>query len=346
MPIRFTESDLYQLPEIGIHFPNAVRWVDRENPMRMLTDSAALITQPNVGVPAEFTSFLDPEAIEIVTAPRNAREIFEESKKGDWTTTSAKWRIDEITGKVEPYTDRAQNGESDINTNWLVREQFRFQTLIHYGDLEQAMNSLARINLAASRQQAAATILDIAANYYYLFGVENLNIFGILNDPNLPNSVSPIVETIGGTPVTQWNDGKTTVMIYNDILSLYAELVTNANGLIDNNTELVLVTSPAKAVQLGKATDFNVSVLDMLNRYFRNLRLVTLPELATGSGGEEILLIAPRVAGGNTGLLGYSEKFKAGRIIPLHSSYEQKFTCTTYGGIILRPYGIARMVGV
>ena len=64
-------------------------------------------------------------------------------------------------------------------------------------------------------------------------------------------------------------------------------------GHIDANTELVLATSPATQVQLGKATDFNISARQMLETYFPKIRFVALPELATATGGTSILLVAP-----------------------------------------------------
>lgn len=46
-----------------------------------LAYDAAMVTEPNSGVPVEFTSYLDPRVIEILTGPRNSREIFAEVKK-------------------------------------------------------------------------------------------------------------------------------------------------------------------------------------------------------------------------------------------------------------------------
>ena len=58
-----------------------------------LAYDAAMVTEPNSGVPVEFTSYLDPRVIEILTGPRNSREIFAEVKKGDWTTSYARFAV-------------------------------------------------------------------------------------------------------------------------------------------------------------------------------------------------------------------------------------------------------------
>ena len=88
-------KDLFQLAhDKGFVFPNARAWMDTKDSsvMNELAQDAALITSQNAAVPAELTSYIDPAVIEILTAPRNARKIFPEVKKGDWTTGYAKFR--------------------------------------------------------------------------------------------------------------------------------------------------------------------------------------------------------------------------------------------------------------
>ena len=302
-----------------------------------------LITTPNTTVPAEFLAYIDPMVIEIMTAPRRAREIFNEEKKGDWTTPYAKWRVDEITGSTQPYSDYANGTTSGVNSEWQTRPQYVFQTSITYGDMEVAMSSAAKVNLAAAKQRAAARVIDIDANKFYLLGVRGREIYGILNDPNLPASITAAATGAGSS--TKWAD-KTTQQIYNDILALFAQLTEQSSGLIDKDTPLKLILSPEMSVRLGAATDFNVSVLDMLKKYFSSIQIVTVPELHSATAGETVMLIAPEVAGQKTGLLAFGEKIRAGRIVPDLSSFRQKYTGTTYGGIVLQPYAFASMTGM
>ena len=321
-----------QAAAFGFVFPGARMWASRENMARIAQD-AALITTPNTTVPAEFLAYIDPMVIEILTAPRRAREIFSEEKKGDWTTPYAKWRMDEITGSTQPYSDYANGTTSGVNSEWQTRPQYVFQTSITYGDLEVAMSSAVKVNLAASKQRAAARVIDIDQNRFYLLGVAGREIYGILNDPNLPASIPAGATGTGGS--TKWAD-KTTTQIYNDILALFAQLTEQTRGLIDRDTPLKLCLSPEMSVRLGAATDFNVSVLDMLKKYFSRLDIVVLPEL----------LVAPEVAGQKTGLLAFGEKIRAGRIVPDMSSFRQKYIGSTYGGIVLQPWAFASMTGM
>ena len=331
-----------QARRYGFVFPHARMWATSENRARIAQD-AALITTPNTTVPAELLAYIDPMVIEILTAPRRAREIFGEEKKGDWTTPYMKWRVDEMTGKTEPYSDYANGTTSGVNSEWQTRVQYVFQTSITYGDFEVDMSSTAKVNLAASKQRAAANVINIDQNRFYLLGVAGKEIYGILNAPNLPAAITAGATGTGSS--TKWAD-KTTVQIYNDVLALFAQLSEQSSGLIDKDTPLKLCLSPELSVRLGAATDFNVSVLDMLKRYFSRIDIVTVPELHSMTAGETMFLIAPEVNGQRSGTLAFGEKMRAGRVVPDLSSFRQKFVGTTYGGIVLMPFAFAQMTGM
>ena len=174
--------------QAGFVFPQARSWIAGNVPA--LAQDAALVTTPNTGVPVEFTAYIDPMVVEIQTSVRNAMAVFPEEKKRDGTSSYAKRRTDELVGQTQPYSDYANGTTSDVNSNWLSREQYVFQTSIKYGDMEVDLAAQAKIELAAAKQRAAATIIDIDSNKFYLFGVAGKSIYGILNDPNLPNATS------------------------------------------------------------------------------------------------------------------------------------------------------------
>ena len=174
-----------------------------------------------------------------------------------------------------------------------------------------------------------------------MYGVTGKNIYGLLNEPNLPASIAPATVN---TSVTKWS-GKNTQQIYDDILLLAAELFETSQGLVYQKSDLVLAVCSASNVLLGKATDYNVSVLDMLNKYFSNLSIVVLPELAASSGNT-VILAARTLNGQKVAEYGYSEKMRALRVVSYSSWYEQKYVFGTYGAIVYRPFAIATMTGV
>lgn len=338
------QEQLDVMKQYGIIFDTGspIRGILANDSIDQLANDAAMVIAANSGVPVEFTSYIDPMVIPILTATRGAREIFGEAKKGDWTTSYARFQTSEITGEVEAYTDYGQGGASDVSPTFPVRTQYIYQTNIRYGDREVDVASRARLQLAADKQRAAATVIDIASNKFALYGVAGLEIYGLLNDPNLPAAVTPLPNA---NSKTLWAE-KSTKEIYEDVLYLFGKMADRGAGHIDANTELVLATSPATQVQLGKATDFNISARQMLETYFPRIRFVALPELATATSGTSILLVAPTIEGLPTAQIGFSEKFRAMRLIPESSSFHQKFVGSSYGTIIYRPFAIGTMTGV
>lgn len=338
------QEQLDVMKQYGIVFDTGapIRGILANDSIDQLANDAAMVTAANSGVPVEFTSYIDPMVIPILTATHGAREIFGEAKKGDWTTSYARFQTSEITGEVEAYTDYGQGGASDVNPTFPIRTQYIYQTNIRYGDREVDVASRARLQLAADKQRAAATVIDIASNKFALYGVAGLEIYGLLNDPNLPAAVSALPNA---DSKTLWAE-KSTKEIYEDVLYLFGKMADRGAGHIDANTELVLATSPATQVQLGKATDFNISARQMLETYFPKIRFAALPELATATSGTSILLVAPTIEGLPTAQIGFSEKFRAMRLIPESSSFHQKFVGSSYGTIIYRPFAIGTMTGV
>ena len=324
----------------GVVFDGAKAFIDAKNMDRIVAD-AALVTQMNGGVPAVMTTYVDPMVVEILQAPTNARAIFGETKKGDWTNSHAVFKAVEYTGESTEYTDYGNGAMADVNVTYPTRENYIAQTHIRYGEREMAVSARGLINLASEKQKSAASIINREQNKFYLYGVAGREIYGLLNEPNLPEALTPATVD---TDKTLWED-KTTRQVYDDILALAAELFKNSNGRIDEKSPLVLAVAPEQNVQLGKATDFNVSVKDMLDKYFDNITYVTLPELAATSGNT-VLLAAKTVDGSPTAQLAYSEKMRAFQLVPNTSSWEQKFAFGTYGCVLYRPFAVATMTGV
>lgn len=336
MPISIAEAARY-----GFHFPSARHWID-EPRIRQQANDAALITSPNTGVPVELTTFFNPKVVTVLTAPLRARAIFSEEKNGDATTTAVKIQMMEFTGTTVPYDDFSDGGTSGVNFNWPARDNYLFQTVRRYGDLEEEKSAVAKINLAGRTQMAAARIIDVDANRFYFLGVAGLRNYGILNDPGLNAPIAPAATGTGSSVL--WST-KTTRQRYDDVLALFKQLVTQLGGNVTESDRLMLVMSPSLSVLLGTATDFNVSVLDMMKHYFSNLSMVTAPEYSTASG-ELMQMIAPEIQGEETASLGVSEKFRAFAPVRQTSSIVQKFRAGTYGAIIKRPAAIAGMLGM
>ncbi|PIT49164.1 DUF2184 domain-containing protein [Snodgrassella alvi] len=295
-------------------------------------DASPLITTPNGGIPALFTTFVDPKVIEILVEPMKIAQAFGETKKGDWTSTAVQFPVIESVGEVSSYGDFNENAMSDVNVNYPVRQPYHYQTIIRIGEREMAIAGQARLDWASRKQIAAALTLNKFQNKSYIFGVAGLQNYGLLNDPNLLPAITD----------TPWNskDGQG---VYDSIQKLFTQLVAQTGGLIDCSTSMTMLISPKMSTELTKTNQYNVNVSDQITKNFPNLKVVTVPEYSTAAG-EQVQLSVDEYEGLPTIDPSFTEKMRVHPLIQGLSGQEQKRSQGTLGAVIYRPLFIASML--
>ena len=318
----------------------------------------ALTTAPNSGIPQWLTTFIDPTIINVLFSPLKAAKIFGEVKKGDWLMQTALFPIVEYTGEVSSYGDFNENGRTGLNTDFPNRQSYLYQIIKEYGELEMERAGLARIAWAAELDKAAINILNRFQNNTYFFGVQGLQNYGGLNDPNLSASLTPSAKAAGG--VTWFTPGgspnATANEVYNDILSIYEQLVIQAGGVVELDMEqtMVLAMSPAVQVALDFTNTYGITTRDMLRKAFPNMRMETAVQYGVQTtantpgivAGNLVQLIAENAGGQDTCFCAFNEKLRTHKIVIALSSFKQKATQGTWGTVIRQPYAIASMLGV
>ena len=335
-------ADLMRLEALGMVLPEVTDFfrAGAAHDFNFAMDAQpGLATVSNAGIPAFLANYIDPALVEVIFAPMKATEIVgDEQKKGDWTTLTAMFPVIELTGETTSYGDYNEDGSSGANANFPQRQSYFYQTITQWGDREMAMMGLAKISWVNQLNQASALVLNKLQNLIYFFGVSNLQNYGLMNDPNLPASISPTAawSTLDGAGV------------YEDIRRLFAQLNTQCNGTIDDSAKMTLAMSNTLAPNLNKTNTYNVNVKDQLAKNFPNLTVKTAPEYHNPLGtGEFMQLILERGDDGQkTCTTAYTEKMRAHRVIPAVSSFKQKKSQGAWGTIIFRPFAIASMVGM
>lgn len=315
----------------------------RATPEGFACDSQpSLVTVSNSGIPAFLSTFIDPNVIDVLVSPMKAAEIVgNEVKKGDWTMSNAQFPVVESTGETSSYGDYSNDGQSGANVNWPARQSYHYQTITQWGERELEMMGLAKIDWANRQNIASVLTLNKYQNKTYFFGVAGLQNYGLLNDPSLYAPISPVVKTAGGTG---WTDA-TGLEVYADIQTLFKQLQTQSNGLVQLDSPMKLVMSSVSQVALTKVTQYNVNVMYMLEKNFPNLKVDTAPEYATDAG-ELVQLIVESIDGQRTVDVAFTEKLRAHPIVVDMSSFRQKKSQGTWGAIVYRPFAISQMIGV
>jgi hypothetical protein len=336
----------------GIHLPFALDWSDGTSADQIMQRIMAmdaqptLVTTPNSGIPAWFTTLVDPEVVRILQTPNMGAKILGEQKKGSWTDQTLMIPVIENTGEVSSYGDYNENGRSDINEDWEFRQAYLFQTIIEVGDLEADRAGEAKLNLVSEKQTSATKTLDKFMDFCYHFGVSGLQNYGILNDPSLPAAATPTTKTAGGV---KWvNAGVINAQaseMYADVQILANQLFSVTGGLIDADSAMTLVYPNTVAGAMTAVNSFGITIKAFIKESFPNLDYVVDPRYATVAGNV-VQLIAKQFDGKDTGYCGFNEKSRDHNMVRALSSWKQKKTAGTWGAVIRYPLAFAQMLGV
>jgi hypothetical protein len=301
------------------------------------------VTSSNAGIPWFLANIIDPKQIEVLVTPMKFAEILREEKKGDWTTMTWQFPLIESTGDIASYGDYQNSGEVGAQVNFITRQSYYFQTITEWGERELAQAGLAKIDIAARKNISAALTMNKFQNKTYAFGVTGLQLYGLLNDPSLQPSITPLLKSEGTSyyawPMASANE------VYADIEALFQQLVIQTAGIVQLDTKMILAMSPASEVALTKTTQFNVNVADMLKKNFPNLRVETAVEY-TSASGNLVQLIAEELDTEEVATCAFNEKLRAHAVVREMSSFKQKKSGGTWGALLYQPLGISSMLGV
>lgn len=298
----------------GIHLPGVLGFYGD-----MAMDAqTSLITTGSSGIPAYLANYIDPNLIEVVTAPNKAAKILGETKHGDWTTATLTFPVVEYTGEVSSYGDYNANGSTGVNTNFPQRQPYHYQTITQWGERQLEVAALAKIDYASRANIASVNVLNKYQNDIYFYGVAGLQNYGLLNDPALSAALTPGVKVFNagsGPWITAGNVTASATEIYADIQAMFTQLTLQTAGLIDMDTAMVLAMSPTSAVALLTTNQYNVNVNDMLKKNFPNLRIETAPQYISSGSGNVVQMIVDSFEGQEVATCVFTEKLRAHAII-------------------------------
>lgn len=303
-----------------------------------------LVTQPNAGILAMLSTYIDPKLIEVLLSPMEAENIYGVTKKGDWITQTAAFAMIEMTGEAASYGDFNESGVSDFNANWPQRQSYNFQTFTSWGDMELERYGLARIDAAARKNISSANTLMRLANLIGFYGVSGLQNYGGLNDPTLTPALTPATKAAGGT---SWQNALPQEQLA-DIQTGFAQLQSNAKGTGGNLTldaEMTLAISPTTEVWLINTNSFGLTAAEMIAKAFPRLKIKKAVQLQSGTTYSYQLFV-DEIEGQRSVENAFNEKMRAHRMIPATSSFRQKKSAGSWGTIWYRPIAQVQMAGI
>ena len=311
------------------------------------------VTAPNSGIPAIFTTYTDPKIIKAIITPTKSEDIYGSAKKGDWVTDTAQFPMVELSGYTVAYDDYSQAGDTDANANWPQRQSFHYQTWTKWGEREVERMGAAKIDWVNQKNEASISVLNKNQNLINLFGMSGLELYGALNDPNLPAAIAPLPKlTVSGTSGgNTWLDTSDPIAVYNDILKAFQKLTVQMGGNLTLETPMTLVIPTERQQCLLYTNQFQVVLSDLLKKNLPNLKIETLPEAGTTlSGGNSSVtmmqLFVDAVDGQETVTTAFTEKLRAHAVERYSSNFRQKKSQGSWGAIWFYPMACVTMAGI
>lgn len=346
-PLLMSETDVGQfesLTKLGIGMDGRTvnKMIDSMDALTATTTTGTITT------PVQFLQNWLPGFVKVMTAARKIDELTGILTSGSWEDEEVVQGVMEVTGTALPYGDYTNTAQASWNTNFERRTIVRFEEGMRVGSLEEARAAKMRVNSAEGKREGAALALEIQRNVVGLYGYNSGNnrTYGFLNDPNLP----AYADVAAGASTSKLWSTKTFLEITADLREMAGALASQSGGLISPNDDNITIAIPVSHATYLSVTNSvgSMSVMDWINKTYRNVRVVVVPELAGANGGANVIyMFAESVNdtstdGGRVFVQIVPSKFQVLGVQKLAKGYEEAYTNATAGIMCKRPWAVIR----
>ncbi len=305
----------------------------------------APVTTPSASTPVQFLQWINPEIVEIVTAPTDIDEIVGRTVAGSWEDEEIVQPILERLGQATPYGDHANPAQASWNLNFEKRTIVRFEQSFEVGALEEARAAKIRVNSAKEKREACATALNIERNAIGYNGYAG-STYGLLNDPNLPSYVTVATNAAGTS--TKWED-KSFEEIQADILAMIAGLQNGSKNVYNpKRTKATLVVALSAEQYLNKTNSYGTkTVAEWLKENYPTIEVKSTYFFDGANGGANVAyLFADEIAGKKTLAQYTPEVFRMLGVFNKGKTFEEFFSNATAGVMVRNPIGVYCASGI
>ncbi len=320
--------------------------------IKIAMDDTYSFAQPSNGTIPYFTTIWTNKLVKQLLQTTPSREMSHDFQQGTWATTDIKIPTLAYLGQSAPYADFGGAGNTSINTNWVGRETIRLQRTLTYGDLAVAQMAMGKIDYVASLREALANLVALDQDEINFFGYSGMNVFGMLNDPNL-NATLPAPASIANPSSGQWIY-KTFNEIIADINAMVNAVVSRSGGQADSyKDEFFLALPPAVVTYLNNPNSFGVnSIKAYIENTYPKMKIIQAQFLqGTGSPigstiANNALMIWNKLGGQECMLHAFSSLWNSHGVVREISYFNEKISYTLSGAIATMPAGIQIMSGI
>jgi hypothetical protein len=307
------------------------------------------------GTPTFLTTIWTNKFFEVITRATVFEEISHSFQQGTFGLTNIKIPTVSLVGNYSLYADYSAQGNANINVNWIDRQVVNFEQTLVYGDLAIAQMSMGKIDYIGKMREALMRQIKLHQDALGFFGYsENMNIYGLLNDPSLAPTITAGQKAGAptGSASTLWQYA-TFFEIIADIISLRQAVTSRAGGQDDDNDPCYLLIPTSIWQYLSTTSPLgNITVRDWIEKEYKSMKLMKAP-LLDGTGTpigsvtpNQLVLIFDNFAGQECLLNAYVSLYNSHGVVRHASSYQEKVSYTLGGAIVSNGIGIQIMSGV
>lgn len=311
----------------------------------MAMDAAPIgITAPTIGNLVQFLQFWMPEAIEVITAKRNADALLGRDLMGSWEDDEVVVTTIERIGQVRAYSDVSDVPLVSWNPAFERRRNVRFEAGMQSGKLADLRASKMRINADIERRGAVAQAFAINQNSIAFNGYNDGDglTYGLLNDPNL---LAYITES-DAKAFSECSFDEMVARINLWMTELVSQTKQHANPFADK-----LRLGIAPTAYSAMATRMNAlgtkSVLAWFLETYKNAEVLPIIEFAEANGADDVAyIILDSLNGKPVVRQSVTAEMRLLGIEPKMKGTLEGYTSGTAGTIVTQGLGIVRATGV
>lgn len=320
--------------------------------VKMAFDAAPIpVTTPTIGNVVQFYQYWMPEAIEVITAARNADVLFGRDIMGSWEDEEVVVTTLERIGQVRPYSDVSDVPLASYNPSFERRQNVRFELGMQSGKLADLRASRMRINADSERRAAIAQAFAINQNDVAFNGFNSYDAstnttggltFGALNDPNLEAYVTESSAKV----FAECSFDEMVARINLWMTELIEQTKQRANPFVDK-----LTLGIAPAAYSAMATTMNSlgtkSVIAWFKETYKNADVVPVVEFTAANGADDVAYVVLHALNGKPVVRqAVTAEMRLLGVEPKLKGTLEGYTSSTAGVIVTQGLGIVRATGV
>ncbi len=206
------------------------------------------------------------------------------------------YKMWDISGSAKIIANYADDlPRADVGGREYFMQVHTLGTSVGWTDFDIGAAQMAGQSLDSAKLMAANEIIQRLADKLAFFGDSTVNLFGLTNLPNMPNTVVPTYDAVvtWAAKIAKGDLGKEAVIA--DLLLPFTRMSTLTKNLEVPDTLLMAPTTWAQLSATPRSAASDLTLLEFFKKAHPEITIITVPHLETsGTGGTKQMILMRR----------------------------------------------------